>query len=184
MAGLTPLNPSPSLVSVPPHAESAPRRLVRHLFDKSARAGILSRPLLERLPLRRWVPSAVHSVLDYRGGVAALVSGQLSGDKAARRVGRVLGLSAIAVALFTDTRLSLSRRIPIEAHEIFDYAQGTALMFAPFALGYARRTPWVAAAHSVLGFGTLVMALVTDYRSQRGLHLGGVLRTDPEGIGA
>ncbi|WP_342378432.1 hypothetical protein NVS55_03565 [Myxococcus stipitatus] len=184
MAGLTPQDTAPLLVSVPPHAESPPRRWVRHLFDKSARAGILSRPLLDRLPLRRWVPSAVHSLLDYRGGAVALVSGQLSTDRVARRVGRVLGLSSLAVALFTDTRLSLSRRLSIETHELSDYAHGAALLLAPFALGYARRSPGVAAVHALLGLSTLGVALVTDYRGQRGLHLGGVRRTDPEGIGA
>ncbi len=178
-------NPTlPPVSSASPRREPGPRRMARHVADKSARAGILSRPLFERLPLRRWVPAEVHTLLDYRGGVAALVAGQLSKDRRARRAGRVLGASAIGVSLFTDARLSLARLIPIEAHEIFDYVQGTALALAPFVLGYARKSPITATVHVLLGLSSLAVALVTDYRCQTGMHLGGESRTDPEGIGA
>lgn len=177
-------NPTFPSVSRLPRREPGPRRWVRHLMDTSARAGILSRPLLERLPLRRWVPSEVHALLDYRGGAVAAVAGQLSRDRVARRAGRLLGASAIGVALFTDARLSLAKLIPIEAHEVFDYVHGVAAVLAPFVLGYARRSPVVATVHVLVGLSALAVALVTDYRCQTGMHLGGESRTDPEGIGA
>ncbi|MCY0998919.1 hypothetical protein OWM54_17400 [Myxococcus sp. MISCRS1] len=167
-----------------PRAESAPRRVARHLVDTSARAGILSRPLLERFPLRRWVPSEVHTLLDYRAGVAAVVAGHLSEDGTARRAGWALGASLVGITLLTDARLSVSKLIPIEVHELFDYVHGAAAVLAPFALGYAKRHPLTAAAHVLLGLSSLAVALVTDYRCQTGMHLGGEHLTDPEGIGA
>ncbi|WP_240359111.1 SPW repeat domain-containing protein [Pyxidicoccus trucidator] len=174
----------PSLV--PPHVLGEPglRRVVRRALDKSAAAGILSRPLFGRLPLRRWIPQDVHSLLDYKGGTASLLAGLLSDDPVARAAGLALGSSVIGVSLLTDYRLSLTKLIPIEAHEIADYAYGAAAILAPFVLGYARRSPVAAAIHVLVGLSTIVASLVTDYRCQTGMHLGGELATDPEAIGA
>ncbi|MCP3100958.1 hypothetical protein LZ198_18965 [Myxococcus sp. K15C18031901] len=178
------LPPPTPLTALHPRREPAPRRLVRHLKDRSARAGILSRPLFGSLPLRRWVPSEVHSLLDYRGGVIAAVAGQLSANPVARRTGWVLGALSVGVTLLTDSRLSAAKLIPIEAHELWDYTFGKAAVLAPFALGYARTNPVVAAVHVLVGLSAIGMALVTDYRCVTGMHLGGELATDPEGIGA
>jgi len=126
----------------------------------------------------------VHSLLDYRGGVLALVAGQLSSNPVARRAGRVLGACAICLALVTDTRLSVAKLVPIEAHEVGDYVLGKAAVLAPFVLGYARTNPVVAAVHVLVGLSSIGVALVTDYRCVTGMHLGGERLTDPEGIGA
>ncbi|RKH36810.1 hypothetical protein D7X12_31890 [Corallococcus sicarius] len=152
-------------------------------MDHSAAAGILSRPLLGRLPLRRVVPQDVHSLLDYSGGAALVVAGIVSGHRAAKAAGWVLGGAALGVSLLTDYRLSLTKLIPIEAHEIADYAYGLGAVAAPFVLGYAKRSPVAAAVHVVVGLSAVVASLFTDYRCQTGMHLGGELATDPEGIG-
>ncbi len=174
------------LPAVPPAITGEPglRRVVRRALDKSAAAGILSRPLFGRLPLRRWVPQDVHSLLDYKGGTASALAGLLSDDPVAKAAGLALGSSVIGVSLLTDYRLSLTKLIPIEAHEITDYAYGAAAILAPFVLGYARRSPVAAAIHVMVGLSTILASLVTDYRCQTGMHLGGELATDPEAIGA
>ncbi|NMO22090.1 hypothetical protein HPC49_43460 [Pyxidicoccus fallax] len=153
-------------------------------MDKSAAAGIMSRPLFGKLPVRRWIPQDVHSVLDYKGGTLSALAGALSDDPVAKAAGLALGSSVIGVSLMTDYRLSLTKLIPIEAHEIADYAYGAAAILAPFVLGYAKRSPIAAAVHVVVGLTTILASLVTDYRCQTGMHLGGELATDPEAIGA
>ncbi|WP_244237522.1 SPW repeat domain-containing protein [Corallococcus llansteffanensis] len=173
-------NPLPP---VPPRPERAVQREWRRLVDHSAAAGILSRPLLGRLPLRRVVPQDVHSLLDYAGGAALVAAGLASGGGAAKAAGWVLGGAALGVSLLTDYRLSLTKLIPIEAHEIADYVYGLGAVAAPFVLGYAKRRPAVAAVHVLVGLSAVVASLFTDYRCQTGMHLGGELATDPEGIG-
>lgn len=175
--------PEPVLPPVPPRPERAAHREWRRLVDHSAAAGILSRPLFGRLPLRRWGAPDVHSVMDYVNGAAMVAVGRLSGDRAAKRVGQVLGGALVGVSLLTDSRLSLTKLIPIEAHELVDYAYGLGAVLAPFVFGYARRAPLAAGLHVLLGVKTLTVALLTDYRCQTGMHLGGELATDPEGIG-
>jgi len=174
----------PSLSTPPISGPPGLRRAVRRALDRSAAAGILSRPLLGRLPVRRWVPQDVHSLLDYKGGTASALAGLLSDDPVAKSAGLALGSSVIGVSLLTDYRMSLTKLIPIEAHEIADYAYGAAAILAPFVLGYAKRSPVAAAVHVMVGLTTILASLVTDYRCQTGMHLGGELATDPEAIGA
>ena len=183
MAELQTPHLSTSLAPPPAEAEGGMRRVVRRALDKSAAAGILSRPLLGKLPLRRWVPQDVHSLLDYQGGATSAVAGLLSDDPVAKAAGLALGSSVIGVSLLTDYRMSLTKLVPIEAHEIADYAYGAAAILAPFVLGYAKRSPIVAAVHVMVGLTTILASLVTDYRCQTGMHLGGELATDPEAIG-
>jgi hypothetical protein len=184
MAELQTPNLSPSLAPPPLEAEAGMRRVVRRALDKSAAAGILSRPLLGKLPVRRWVPQDVHSLVDYQGGTTLALAGLLSADPVAKAAGLALGSSVIGVSLLTDYRMSLTKLIPIEAHEISDYAYGAAAILAPFVLGYARRSPVVAALHVMVGLTAILTSLVTDYRCQTGMHLGGELATDPGAIGA
>lgn len=176
---LSPFAPLPPM----PVREGAMRRAVRRTLDTSARAGILSKPLFGALPLRRWVPQDVHSLLDYQGGTTAAVAGVLSGDPVAKTAGLALGATVIGLSLVTDYRLSLTKLVPIEAHELGDYVYGVAAIAAPFVLGYAKRSPVAAALHVLVGLSTIVASLVTDYRCQTGMHLGGELVTDPEAVG-
>jgi hypothetical protein len=184
MAELQNLNPSTVTIPPMPEREGTMRRAVRRTLDTSAQAGILSRPLFGVLPLRRWVPQDVHSLLDYQGGTTSAVAGLLSGDPMAKSAGLALGATVIGLSLVTDYRLSLTKLVPIEGHELGDYVYGLAAIAAPFVLGYARRSPVAAAIHVLVGLSTIVASLVTDYRSQTGMHLGGELATDPEAIGA
>ena len=160
------------------------RRTVHRTLDRSNAAGILSRPLFGVLPLRRWVPQDVHSLMDYAGGLAVWAAGNASGTARGCAVGKTLALSVIGVSLCTDYRLSLSKLIPIELHELSDYAWGAAVVATPFLLGWARKSPWAAAVQVMVGLSTILASLVTDYRSQTGMHLGRERVTDPGAISA
>lgn len=178
------LNP---LQDMRPSRETLSRTITRglhQLWDRSAAAGIVSRPLAGGLPLRRWLPQDAHSLLDVVAGVAVAVAGRLSGDRTARRVGGLLGLKLVGTALLTDSRLTLSRLVPIELHELTDYGWGVAAIAAPFVGGYARKAPGAAAVHVVAGTAVLLGSLVTDYRCRSGMHLGHERMTDPGPISA
>jgi len=157
---------------------------LHQVWDRSAAAGVLSRPLAGGLPLRRWLPQDAHSLLDLAAGLAVAVAGRLSGAGAARRVGMRLGLGLVGTTLLTDSRLTLSRLVPIELHELTDYGWGLAALAAPFVGGFARRAPGAAAVHVLAGAAVLLGALVTDYRCRSGMHLGDERMTDPGPVGA
>ncbi|SEM47267.1 hypothetical protein SAMN05444354_11781 [Stigmatella aurantiaca] len=156
---------------------------LRHMWDRSAAAGIPAHPLPGELPLRRWVPQGTHSLLDYAVGLGVAGAGCLSSEPAARRASVALGLGFAGLSLLTDTRLSLSRLVPIELHELADYGWGLAVLAAPFVGGYARRAPAVAAVQVVAGAALLVASLLTDYRCTSGMHLGRERMTDLGPVG-
>jgi hypothetical protein len=154
-------------------------RALHHLIDRSNAAGVLSRPLPGGLPLRRWVPQGLHSVCELALGAKVAVAGELSGVEPARRAGMALGLGLMGLTVLTDSRVSLSRLVPIELHELADYGWGVAAIAAPFVGGYARRAPLTTAVHVLAGAAMLVGALFTDYRCRSGMHLGKERMTDP-----
>ena len=156
---------------------------LRHVWDRSNAAGIPSRPMAG-LPLRRWLPQDAHSLLDLAAGLAVAAAGQLSGVRTARRLGLGLGLGLVGATLLTDSRLTLSRLLPIELHELADHGWGLATLAAPFVGGFARKAPGTAAVHVLAGAAVFLGSLVTDYRCRSGMHLGKERMTDPGPIGA
>jgi hypothetical protein len=67
----------------------------------------------------------------------------------------------------TDYRLSLAKVIPIRVHEAIDYAWGMSCIAAPFALGYWKSSPRTALTHVMVGAGTILASMFTDYRSYK-----------------
>ncbi len=123
-------------------------------------------PLLKVLPIKRWIPQDVHSMMDYAGGLA-VASGWFMDhdDDAACWASMALGAGVIGVSLMTDYRLSIAKIIPIRAHETADYLWGASCIALPFALGYWKSSPRVAMTHIAVGVGTIIASLFTDYRS-------------------
>ncbi|ADO75342.1 hypothetical protein [Stigmatella aurantiaca] len=181
MADPTQENRSPSLRGGLLQAGSG---ALHPLLDRSAAAGIPAHPLPGDLPLRRWVPQGAHSLLDYAVGLGVAGASSLSEAPSARRAGVALGLGLVGLSLLTDTRLSLSRLVPIELHALADCGWGLAALAAPFVGGYARRAPALAAVQAVAGAALLVASLLTDYRCTSGMHLGRERMTDLGPVGA
>jgi len=137
--------------------------------DRTLSHGEPSQPLLGVLPITRWIPQDVHSVMDYVDGLTA-ASGALMADDddaVALWASIALGTSAIGVSAMTDYRLSLAKIIPIRVHEAIDYAWGMSCIAAPFALGYWKSSPRTAMTHVMVGAGSILASLFTDYRSYR-----------------
>lgn len=149
----------------------AVQRTVRRALSRDTHAGIAARPLLGVLPVRRFIPQDIHSLLDYSN--AFTVAGAVLGaDSTARTAGIALGLSVAGVSLLTDYRLSVRKLIPIEVHEALDYGWALATIAAPFVFGYARRSPLAAIIHIATGVSTILGSLFTDYRAQVGVKWG------------
>lgn len=86
-----------------------------------------------------------------------------------RRVGLSVAGAVSGVSMVTDYDLSVAKLVPIEVHELADYASAAMSIAAPFVLGYHRRDPLVAALHVFAGITTLIGSLMTDYRANRGV---------------
>ncbi len=144
------------------------------LADASAYAdrlssGIAARPVARVLPLARWIPQDVHSVLDYASALTLATAGIVGRDPAACVTGWTLAASGAAVSAVTDDRLSLAKLLPIEVHEIIDHVRGLSAVALPFLLGFHRRSRLSTVLSVVAGVSTVLASLVTDYRAQRGI---------------
>jgi hypothetical protein len=130
---------------------------------------IPSRPLFGVLPLARVIPQDLHSMMDYASGGLCLGTAIAAESSAAKFAGAALGATSVCVSALTDYRLSAAKVIPIEAHEAIDHVFGIAAIAAPFALGYWKKDPAVAALHVLTGASVIVASLFTDYRAARGV---------------
>jgi hypothetical protein len=135
--------------------------------ERTLSHGEPAEPLLEVLPIKRWVPQDVHSLLDYANGLSTLGGYYTSDDEAACWASLALGASVIGVSAITDYRLSLAKIVPIRVHESLDYAWGLSAIALPFVLGYWKSSPRTALMHIVAGAGSIVGSLFTDYRSYK-----------------
>ena len=135
--------------------------------DRTLSHGEPAEPLLRVLPIKRWIPMDVHSMMDYMGGLTAGSAYYTADDDAACWASIGLGASVIGVSLMTDYRLSIAKVIPIRAHETADYLWGAACIAAPFVLGYWKKSPVAAMTHVVVGASTILGSLFTDYRSYK-----------------
>lgn len=125
--------------------------------------------LFGALPLARVVPQDVHSVIDYVNAATAISTVLFADSTAGKIAGAALGASGATVSALTDYRLSAAKLIPIEAHEAIDHGWGLLAIAAPFALGYFRKDPTIAALHVMLGASTILVSLFTDYRAAEGI---------------
>jgi hypothetical protein len=140
----------------------------RKVADRPLSHGKPSKPLIG-LPVARWIPQDVHSVMDYVDA-ASIGSGYFMADEdddAACLASIALAAAGAGVSLMTDYRLSLVKVIPIEVHEAIDYAWGMAAIAAPFVFGYWKSSPRTALTHIMTGAGTILASLFTDYRSYK-----------------
>jgi hypothetical protein len=128
-----------------------------------------SKPILRVLPLRRLIPQDLHSVLDYGAALVLLGSAFVFRSRKARALGAGLGSAVGAFSLLTDYRMSLFKLVPIEAHERLDYAVALTSLAAPFALGYAKKDRAATRFAVGAGLGSLVIAMLTDYRAAKGV---------------
>jgi hypothetical protein len=133
--------------------------------DRTLSHGTPAGKLLGALPLARWIPQDIHSVMDY-GNALFVGSGAFATDDPRARIASLaLCGSDLMTSALTDYRLSLAKVIPIKTHEAIDHLWGLAAIAAPFVLGYWKTAPRVAMTHVIAGASNIVLSLFTDYRA-------------------
>jgi len=121
----------------------------------------------------RFVPTKVHGVLDYLGGVILIAFPFALGFEAEVEMffPVVLGVAVIVYSALTDFELGIYRLMPMPTHLAFDGIVGVMLLTAPFFTGFWQDAPvWP---FVVMGFVELSAAFVTYRRP------GDVTETDP-----
>ncbi|GAC1698177.1 MAG: hypothetical protein NVS9B9_20720 [Ktedonobacteraceae bacterium] len=113
----------------------------------------------------RFIPTAVHSPLDYLGGIALIEAPLLFGFSdvggLAVYVPILLGSVLILYSLFTKYELGILglKYIPMSYHLLFDLILAVSLVASPFIFGFASRV-WFP--HVVVGIVILLLALVSQ----------------------
>ena len=122
----------------------------------------------------RIVPTAVHAVFDYVGGLGLIASPFIFGFAGMGGIAVVLpivlGVGLIAYSLLTNYELGIPglKVIPMSVHLVFDFVASAFLAVAPFLFGYADQGVNVWLPQVVAGVGVIGLGLVTQTSSQPG----------------
>src|SRR5438105_1000286 len=118
----------------------------------------------------RFVPSSVHGIFDYIGGIALIacpfIFGFYSMGGIAVILPIVLGIGLILYSLLTNYELGLPvlKFIPMPVHLIIDVVAAALLAVSPFVFGFSNNPLNVWLPHVVSGIGVIVLVLVTQTR--------------------
>ena len=84
----------------------------------------------------RFLPTAVHGVVDYLAGIVILALPWLFGwEDGAKTIMTIVGLAVIVYSLLTDYELGVVRVIPMPTHLLMDALGGIVLIVSPFIFG-------------------------------------------------
>jgi hypothetical protein len=114
----------------------------------------------------RIIPTKVHGILDYLGGILLLLAPNLFGfaemGGAAVWIPRILGVAFIGMALLTRYELGALKMIPMSAHLIVDIVSSIFLAASPFLFGFSDEPSNVWLPHVIVGVGYLLVSLMTQ----------------------
>ena len=116
----------------------------------------------------RFVPSSVHSVFDYIGGIALIacpfIFGFYSMGGIAVILPIVLGVGLILYSLLTDYERGIPglKFIPMPVHLILDFVAAAFLVAAPFLFGFANQGLNVWLPFVIAGVGVIILVLVSQ----------------------
>ena len=120
----------------------------------------------------RFVPTAVHGVLDYVGGIGLMASPFIFGFARAGGIAVilpiVLGIALVAYSLATNYELGIPglRVIPMTMHLVVDFLASAFLAAAPFLFGYAELGLNVWLPQVMAGVAVMLLVLVTQTQPQ------------------
>jgi hypothetical protein len=116
----------------------------------------------------RFVPSSVHGIFDYIGGIALIacpfIFGFYSMGGIAVILPIVLGVGLILYSLLTDYERGIPglKFIPMPVHLILDFVAAAFLVVAPFLFGFANQGLNVWLPFVVAGVGVIILVLVSQ----------------------
>jgi hypothetical protein len=112
------------------------------------------------------IPTFVHGIFDYVGGLALLAAPNLFGfadvGGAAVLIPRVLGVIILLQAIATRYELGLLKVVPMKMHIMNDYVASLFLAASPWLFGFANgpSNQWMP--HLIVGILVFVATLMTQ----------------------
>lgn len=116
----------------------------------------------------RFVPTAVHGILDYLGAIGLIASPFIFGFSGVGGIAValpiVLGIGLLTYSLLTNYERGIPglRFIPMRAHLVFDFVASAFLAVAPFIFGYSALGLNVWLPQVLAGAGVIGLVLVTQ----------------------
>ena len=116
----------------------------------------------------RFVPSSVHGIFDYIGGIALIacpfIFGFYSMGGIAVILPIVLGVGLILYSLLTDYERGIPglKFIPMPVHLFLDFVAAVFLIVAPFLFGFANQGLNVWLPFVIAGVGVIILVLVSQ----------------------
>ncbi len=116
----------------------------------------------------RFVPTRVHGIFDYVGGIALIIAPFLFGFFSVGGIAVilpvVLGVGLIVYSLLTRYELGIPaiKFIPMPLHLLFDFVAAALLAVSPFLFGFYRDAPNVWLPHLISGIGVILLVLVSQ----------------------
>jgi hypothetical protein len=129
---------------------------------EKSRAGGLTKTVLCKEKLMRFISTKTHGIIDYLMGVFLIISPWLLGFSrggAESFVPIVLGVVVIAYSLLTRYELGVIKAIPMSGHLTLDFLGGAFLAASPWLFGFSHL---VSTPHLVLGLLEMGAALTTS----------------------
>ena len=120
----------------------------------------------------RFVPTSVHGIFDYIGGIlliaAPFVFGFYSVGGVAVILPMVLGVGLILYSLLTNYERGIPalKFIPMPVHLVFDFVAAALLAASPFLFGFWNLAPNVWLPHVIAGVGVILLVLVSQTHPQ------------------
>ena len=116
----------------------------------------------------RFVPTRVHGIFDYIGGIALIVAPFLFGFFSVGGIAvilpMVLGVGLIVYSLLTRYELGIPaiKFIPMPLHLLFDFVAAALLAVSPFLFGFYHNAPNVWLPHLISGIVVILLVLVSQ----------------------
>ncbi len=116
----------------------------------------------------RFVPTQVHGIFDYVGGIALLSAPFLFGFFSVGGIAvilpMVLGVGLIVYSLLTRYELGIPaiKFIPMPLHLLFDFVAAALLAASPFLFGFYHDAPNVWLPHLISGIVVILLVLVSQ----------------------
>ncbi|HEX8279925.1 MAG TPA: SPW repeat protein [Chthoniobacterales bacterium] len=112
------------------------------------------------------IPSFVHGIFDYIGGIALLAAPNIFGfadvGGAAVMIPRILGVIILIQSICTNYELGLLKVLPMKMHVMNDLIASAFLAVSPWLFGFAdeKTNAWMP--HLVVGIAVFVLSLMTQ----------------------
>lgn len=112
------------------------------------------------------IPTFVHGIFDYIGGLVLLAAPNLFGfadaGGAAVWIPRVIGIIVLVQSICTNYEVGVVKLLPMKMHLMNDYIASLFLAASPWIFGFNDRANNIWMPHLLAGLGVFVLTLLTD----------------------